>query len=104
MKKGGRLPSYTLAYETWGKLNAERTNAVLILSGLSPSAHAASSEEDPTPGWWEDMIGSGLPFDTDRYFVICVNSLGSCFGSTGPASTFSPRVTIAIGNRRSAKS
>ena len=86
MHRGGYLESPTLAYETWGELNDARDNAVLIFSGLSPSAHATSSPEDPSAGWWEDMIGSGLPVDTDRYFVICVNSLGSCFGSTGPAS------------------
>ena len=86
MKKGGYLPSFTLAYETWGTLNADRSNAVLILSGLSPSAHAASSELDPTPGWWERMIGPGAPIDTDRFHVIALNSLGSCKGSTGPAS------------------
>lgn len=86
MKKGGRLTSYTLAYETWGKLNSERSNAVLILSGLSPSAHAASNAEDPTPGWWEGMVGPGSPIDTDRFYVIALNSLGSCKGSTGPAS------------------
>ena len=63
-----------------------RRNAVLILSGLSPSAHAASSEADPTPGWWEKMIGPGAPIDTDRFYVIALNSLGSCKGSTGPAS------------------
>jgi homoserine O-acetyltransferase len=57
-----------------------------IFSGLSPSAHAASSAEDPSVGWWEDMIGPGLPLDSDSFYVICVNSLGSCFGSTGPAS------------------
>lgn len=86
MHRSGHLQSPTLAYETWGKLNAARDNAILIFSGLSPSAHAASSEADPAAGWWEDMIGSGLPLDTDRFFVIAVNSLGSCFGSTGPAS------------------
>ena len=86
MHRGGHLESPTLAYETWGTLSPERDNAILIFTGLSPSAHAASSAEDPAPGWWEEMIGSGLPLDTDRYFVICVNSLGSCFGSTGPAS------------------
>ena len=86
MHRGGYLESPTLAYETWGELNAARDNAILIFSGLSPSAHATSSVEDPSAGWWEDMIGSGLPVDSDRYFVICVNSLGSCFGSTGPAS------------------
>ncbi len=86
MHRGGHLESPTLAYETWGALNEARDNAILVFSGLSPSAHAASSEDDPSPGWWEDMIGSGLPLDSDAFFIICVNSLGSCFGSTGPAS------------------
>ncbi len=86
MYRGGHLDSPTLAYETWGELSAARDNAILIFSGLSPSAHAASSEEDPSAGWWEDIIGPRLPLDTDRFFVIAVNSLGSCFGSTGPAS------------------
>ena len=85
-KKGGQLNAFTLAYETWGELNAQRDNAILIFTGLSPSAHAASSCEDPSAGWWEDMIGSGLPLDSDNYYIICVNSLGSCFGSTGAAS------------------
>lgn len=87
MKRGGRLNGGQLAYETWGELNAERSNAVLILTGLSPSAHAASHAEDPTPGWWETMIGPGKPIDTRHWFVVCVNSLGSCRGSSGPAST-----------------
>jgi len=83
---GGRIPRVDLAYETWGELNPDRSNAVLILTGLSPNAHAASSEADPTDGWWEPMVGPGKPVDTDQHFVICVNSLGSCKGSTGPAS------------------
>lgn len=82
----GHLESPTIAFETWGVLNASADNAVLIFTGLSPSAHAASSPKDPSAGWWEDMIGHGKPLDTDRYFIICINSLGSCFGSTGPAS------------------
>jgi homoserine O-acetyltransferase len=86
MHRGGSLVSPTIAFETWGKLNQARDNAVLIFTGMSPPAHAASSAEDPAPGWWEEMIGPGRPLDTRRYFVICVNSLGSCFGSTGPAS------------------
>jgi len=86
MRLGGTLAAPTIAFETWGSLNADRSNAVLIFTGLSPSAHAASSKDDPTPGWWEEIIGPGKPIDTKRYFVICVNSLGSCFGSTGPAS------------------
>lgn len=83
---GGRLPAVTLAFETWGELSDERDNAVMILTGLSPSAHAASHADDPSDGWWEPMIGPGKPIDTDRHFVICVNSLGSCKGSTGAAS------------------
>ncbi|HEY8520847.1 MAG TPA: homoserine O-acetyltransferase [Gammaproteobacteria bacterium] len=86
MHRGGTLLNPTIAYETWGRLDARRSNAVLIFTGLSPSAHAASSPVDPSPGWWEEIIGPGRPIDTRRWFVICVNSLGSCFGSTGPAS------------------
>lgn len=86
MYRGGVLPEATIAYESWGRLNAARDNAVLLFTGLSPSAHAASSTEDPTAGWWEFMIGPGKPLDTERFYVICVNSLGSCFGSTGPSS------------------
>ena len=82
----GALPGVTLAFETWGELAPGRDNAVLIFTGLSPSAHVASSPGDPSTGWWEDMVGPDKPIDTDRYFVVCVNSLGSCFGSTGPAS------------------
>ncbi|MDX1454320.1 MAG: homoserine O-acetyltransferase [Gammaproteobacteria bacterium] len=84
MWQGGELEDVTLAYETWGKDRGD--NRVLIFTGLSPSAHAASSPEDDSPGWWEDIIGPGKPLDTDHYHVICFNSLGSCFGSTGPAS------------------
>ena len=82
----GELSSPTIAYETWGRLDVDRGNAVLIFTGLSPSSHVASSREDPSSGWWEDMVGPNKPLDTNRYFVICMNSLGSCFGSTGPAS------------------
>ena len=82
----GSLDSPLIAYETLGDLNAARDNAVLVFTGLSPSAHIASSPADPSAGWWEDMVGPDKPIDTNRYFVICVNSLGSCFGSTGPAS------------------
>lgn len=87
MRRGGSLERPTVAYETWGELNADRDNAVLIFTGLSPSAHAASSVLDPAPGWWEEIVGPSRPLDTRRFFVICVNSLGSCFGSTGAAST-----------------
>ena len=86
MRRGGVLQDVQIAYETWGDLSFCQDNAVLIFTGLSPSAHAASSSEDTTPGWWEDMVGPGRPIDTRRSFVICVNSLGSPFGSTSPAS------------------
>jgi homoserine O-acetyltransferase len=84
--RGGALSDGRIAYETWGTLNPARDNAILLFTGLSPSAHAASSAEDPSPGWWEKMLGPGKAIDSSRYFVICVNSLGSCFGSSGPAS------------------
>lgn len=86
MKRGGALNNARVAYETWGTLNAAGDNAVLIVTGLSPDAHAASNEGNPEPGWWEQMLGPGKPIDSDRWFVVCVNSLGSCKGSTGPAS------------------
>src|SRR4051812_49070100 len=86
MYRGGELHKAVIAYETWGRLNDARDNAILLFTGLSPSAHAAASANNPTEGWWEGMIGPGLAIDSNHYFVICVNSLGSCFGSTGPAS------------------
>lgn len=86
MRRGGTLHGARLAYETWGTLNATRSNAILILPGMSPSAHAAAQPEDPSPGWWEGMLGPGKYIDSNRFFVICVNPLGSCHGSTGPAS------------------
>jgi homoserine O-acetyltransferase len=84
--RGGVLRQAHIAYECWGQLNAARDNAVLLFTGLSPSAHAAANERDPTPGWWQRIVGPGLALDSDRYFIVCVNSLGSCFGSTGAAS------------------
>jgi homoserine O-acetyltransferase len=86
MKRGGALRGARLAYETWGRLNPARDNAILILTGLSPSAHAASTPENPEAGWWEAMIGPDKAIDSSRWFVVCVNTLGSCKGSTGAAS------------------
>src|SRR5580700_3028731 len=83
---GGTLREARVAFESWGKLSAAKDNAILLFTGLSPPAHAASSAADPSEGWWERMIGPGLAIDTNRFCVICINSLGSCFGSTGPAS------------------
>jgi homoserine O-acetyltransferase len=86
LHRGGVVEQPVVAYECWGRLNAARDNTIVIFTGLSPSAHAASSPEDARPGWWETMIGEGRPLDTRRFFVVCVNSLGSPFGSSGPAS------------------
>ncbi len=86
MRRGGSLPKVVVAYEAWGKLSQMRDNAVLVFTGLSPTAHACSSREDPSSGWWEYMIGPGKPIDTNRFYVVCVNSLGGCFGTTGPRS------------------
>lgn len=86
MKRGGALRGARIGYETWGRLNSAGDNAILIVTGLSPDAHAASHADDPRPGWWEGMLGPGKPIDSRRWFVICINSLGSCKGSTGPAS------------------
>lgn len=86
MYRKSYLPEVHIAYETWGQLSGNKDNAILVFTGLSPSAHACSSSADPQPGWWEYMIGPGKPIDTNRFFVVCVNSLGSCYGSTGPMS------------------
>jgi len=84
---GTRLAPVDVAYETYGTLNAPRSNAILILHALSGDAHAASiSHETGKPGWWDNMIGPGKAFDTDKYFVICSNVLGGCRGTTGPSS------------------
>ena len=83
---GRRLPSFELVYETYGQLNAERSNAVLICHALSGHHHAAGyhSEEDSKPGWWEHCIGPGKPIDTNHFFVVSPNNIGGCHGSTGP--------------------
>ena len=88
---GKTLPRYDLVYETYGKLNADHSNALLICHALSGDHHAAGyhSMEDPKPGWWDNYIGPGKPFDTDRFFVVCPNNLGGCKGSTGP-NTINP--------------
>ncbi|KZF22993.1 homoserine O-acetyltransferase [Xylona heveae TC161] len=83
---GGLLPEFDVAYETWGELNSDRSNAILLHTGLSASSHAKSSDLNPKPGWWEKFIGPGLAVDTNKYFVICTNVIGSCYGSTGPSS------------------
>lgn len=87
LESGDTLAPVTLAYETYGKLNGDRSNAVLIVHALTGDAHAAGLHDgEQTPGWWDDMIGPGKAFDTDRYYVICSNIIGGCKGSTGPGS------------------
>ncbi len=86
MRRGGELNGARVGYESYGLLNGSRDNVILILTGLSPSAHVASNHDDPGVGWWEAMVGPGCPIDTDQWHVICINALGSCKGSTGPAS------------------
>ncbi len=88
LESGRELPAYDLIYETYGELNAARSNAILVCHALSSDHHAAGyhSEDDRKPGWWEACIGPGKPIDTDRFFVVCCNNLGGCKGSTGPMS------------------
>ncbi len=84
LKSGARLADYTLVYETYGTLNAAKSNAVLVCHALNASHHVAGLDERGAVGWWDNLVGPGKPLDTDRFFVIGVNNPGSCFGSTGP--------------------
>lgn len=86
---GGVLPQFNVAYEAWGHLNHNKSNAILLHTGLSASSHAKSTETNPKPGWWERFIGPGAPLDTNKHFIICTNVIGGCYGSTGP-STIDP--------------
>ncbi|RME40876.1 MAG: homoserine O-acetyltransferase, partial [Deltaproteobacteria bacterium] len=88
LESGRLLGPITLAYETYGRLNDRRSNAILVTHAWTGDAHAAGRHhpDDRKPGWWDDMIGPGKVLDTDRYFVICSNVIGSCKGSTGPTS------------------
>jgi len=84
LKSGGVLPQYDLVYETYGTLNAARSNAVLVCHALSGSHHVAGVHADGSVGWWDNLVGPGKPLDTTRFFVIGVNNLGGCYGSSGP--------------------
>ncbi|GAA5481762.1 homoserine O-acetyltransferase MetX [Haloferula sargassicola] len=97
LREGGELPEATLAYESWGELNADGSNAILLFHALSGSHHAAGHnpeipeigerwQEELHDGWWEGIVGPGKALDTDKYFVLCANYLGGCYGSTGPSS------------------
>ena len=88
LEGGGVLDEITLAYETWGTLDASGSNAILVCHALTGDAHAAgpSGPGQPVAGWWDDLIGPGKALDTNRYFIVCANSIGGCQGSTGPSS------------------
>jgi len=88
LEGGNTLPELEVAYETYGQLNENKDNAVLVIHALTMSAHAAGCyENDPqNSGWWDDLIGPGKPLDTDRFFIVCSNNLGSCYGTSGPKS------------------
>src|SRR3954453_19194913 len=86
LDNGGTLTDVDVAFETYGALNAAKSNAILVLHAFSGDAHAAGINHEGKPGWWDNMIGPGKGFDTSRYFVICTNVLGGCRGTTGPSS------------------
>jgi homoserine O-acetyltransferase len=98
LQSGAQLADYTLVYETYGALNADKSNAVLVCHALNASHHVAGvyADDPKQVGWWDNMVGPGKPLDTDRFFVIGVNNLGSCFGSTGPMHT-NPATGIPYG-------
>ena len=87
LENGATLEKVEVAYETYGELNEDRSNAIFICHALSGDAHAAGFHKgDDRPGWWDNIVGPGRPLDTDRFFVICANVLGGCRGTTGPSS------------------
>jgi len=98
LESGAQIGPVTIAYETYGNLNTERNNTILICHALSGDSHVAGyySESDSKPGWWDIMVGPGKGIDTDKYFVVCANILGSCMGSTGPSS-LNPRTNKPYG-------
>jgi homoserine O-acetyltransferase len=86
LELGGQIQNVTVAYETYGRLNEKKDNAVLICHALSGDSHVARHGPEDDPGWWDIVVGPGKTVDTDRYFVICPNALGGCRGTTGPNS------------------
>lgn len=86
LEYGGHLPRLEVAYETWGRLSNRRDNAILICPAFSGHSHVASHSGDPSPGWWEGIVGPGKAIDTDRFFVVCTSLIGGSYGSTGPKS------------------
>ena len=96
LESGAKLKNVSIAYETFGELNKDRSNAILICHALTGNSHVCSSDEDSSEGWWEKSVGPNKAIDTNTYFVICSNVLGSCKGSTGPAS-INPETNEAYG-------
>ncbi|MGB7503497.1 MAG: alpha/beta fold hydrolase, partial [Azonexus sp.] len=88
LRSGGVLPAYDLVYETYGTLNAAKSNAILVCHALSGNHHIAGhyADQPQNIGWWDNIVGPGRPLDTDRFFVVGLNNLGGCHGSTGPSS------------------
>ena len=103
LEGGGSLRDVTIAYETWGTLNEDASNAILVCHAWTGDSHAAGRATDgqPSPGWWESLIGPGLAIDTNVWFVVCTNVLGGCQGSTGPASPH-PEDGLRYGGRSAA--
>ena len=100
---GVKLTQFQIAYKTYGTLNAERSNAVLVCHALTGDQHVASLHPvTQKSGWWETVVGPGKPIDTERYFVICPNVLGACMGTTGPSSTSFPAVADRLLEHRRA--
>ncbi|MGB5811247.1 MAG: homoserine O-acetyltransferase [Polyangiales bacterium] len=97
LRLGGSLPSVEVAYETYGTLNADCSNAILVCHAISGDSHVAQHDEEDEPGWWDTLVGPGRPVDTDRFFVICSNVLGGCRGTTGP-STIDPTTSTPYGS------
>ncbi len=96
LERGGELQDVTVVYETYGKLNADKSNAVLICHALTGDSHVARHDQHDHPGWWDILVGPGKSVDTNRYFVICTNTLGSCRGTTGP-TTVNPQTGVPYG-------
>lgn len=95
LELGGELPQVRCCFETWGSLNADASNAILVCHAISGDSHAARHDADDLPGWWDGLIGPGLPIDTDRFFVVCPNVLGGCRGTTGPGDIPSRAAKVA---------
>jgi len=98
LESGARFGPVTLTYETYGELNEDKSNAILILHALSGDSHVAGyyTADDEKPGWWDNMVGPGKGIDTDKYFIVCSNIIGSCMGSTGPC-TINPKTILPYG-------